>query len=183
MSDFIRCYPDMIPATLCREIIAKFASDPRKQAGRALVAPQAKRSVDLLLREHSDWSELCDRLDPCVVASLKRYRAEVPNFQLIHRAMRDTGYQLQAYEANGTDGFDWHADATSRTTCDRFLAMVAYLNTVDVGGETEFAAQQQKIAPREGAILWFPPGFQYMHRGRSPESGPKYIITLFLVYP
>jgi hypothetical protein len=61
--------------------------------------------------------------------------------------------------------------------------MITYLNTVEVGGETEFRAQERAIPPRQGAVAWFPPGFEYVHRGRPPVSGPKYVVTSFLVYP
>ena len=182
MSEFIRCYPDMIDPALCRELIDRFDADTRKKTGQVVGQGNPKRSTDLAIRGLPDWEPMCARLDPCVVTSLRRYRADVPNFQDVHRAMRDTGYQLQAYQPNSVDGFDWHADAIDRTSCERFLAMIAYLNTVAEGGETEFRAQKLAVSPRAGSILWFPPGFEYVHRGKTPVGASKYVVTLFLVY-
>ena len=108
----------------------------------------------------------------------------MPNFvdsQKLH--LRETAYQVQCYQPNGKDGFDWHADVADRRSAERVLAMIAYLNDVEAGGETEFRAQALQVAPRRGTILWFPPTFPYLHRGAPPISGPKYVITCFLVYP
>jgi hypothetical protein len=183
---FIRCYPDMIDAALCQAMIQKFDADPRRQAGRVLAynAAGIKESVDLEIRVLPDWEPLCRAFDRSVARSLRRYRTDVPNFNETQRGMfRETGYQIQCYQPNGRDSFLWHSDVSSRPSCDRVLALIAYLNTVEVGGETEFRAQELKIAPARGSILWFPPTFPYVHRGNVPLSGPKYIVTCFLTYP
>ncbi len=183
MTDCIRLYPELMAPSLCQELIDGFERDPRKRAGHAFGHPQAKRSTDLGIRGLPEWIDLCARVDAAVLASLRRYREDVPNFRDIHRHVRDTGYLIQAYRPNGEDGFDWHADAVNRASCDRVLAMIAYLNDVEVGGETEFRAQERMVKPRRGTILWFPAGFEYVHRGRPPLSGPKYIVTSFLAVP
>jgi len=183
MDAFIRCYPGVIDEAICRQIIEKFDADPRKHEGRVLGAGAPKRSTDLVIRGLPDWEPLCKQLDSGVIASLKRYREDVPNFRDVHSRFRDTGYQVQRYAPNGSDGFDWHADVNSRQSAERLLAMIAYLNDVEVGGETRFRTQDLAIAPRAGSVLWFPPGFEYVHRGDTPISGPKYVVTLFLVYP
>lgn len=182
-SPFIRLYPGIASADVCRRLISAFVADPRKRPGRAYGSAQAKRSIDLGLRGLPEWTTLCDELDAIVVRALRKYSEDVPNFRDIHRDVRDTGYLLQSYLPDGQHQFDWHADSVSRESADRILAMILYLNDVEVGGETEFRSQQRSIAPREGSILWFPPGFEYVHRGKPPLSGTKYIITTFLVYP
>ncbi len=190
MDPFIRIYPDLIDPFLCKAIIDRFDGDERRHAGRigARVStredPGLKRSTDLEIRTLADWEYLCRPLDQAMSQSLRRYREDVPNFGDTHRmALRETAYQVQCYQPNGSDGFDWHADIADRASADRVLAMIAYLNDVAEGGETEFRAQEVKVVPRRGTICWFPPSFPYMHRGAVPRSGPKYIITCFLSYP
>jgi hypothetical protein len=181
---FIRFYPDAIEPSLCQSIIDKFDGDPRRHAGNVEGPAAVKRSTDLEIGELPDWEILCRALDVPVSASFRRYRQDVSNFGETHPGLlRETGYQLQCYRPGGQDGFDWHADVTTRSSAERVLAMIAYLNSIDDGGDTEFRAQALSIAPRRGGILWFPPTFPYVHRGTVPRSGPKYIITCFLLYP
>jgi len=180
---FIRLYPDMLPAARCREIRARFDGDARVGAGRALGAADAKRCRELVITQLPEWAEASAAIRATVQASAGRYREDVLPFKLIHKQVRDSGYQIQRYDPNGSDGFDWHADAINRDSCTRLLAMILYLNDVADGGETEFFAQKLKVQPRAGAVLWFPAGFEYMHRGLAPRSEAKYIVTTFLVYP
>jgi len=182
MHPFLRLYPGMVSAEVCAEVIRTFEGDARKGAGRAGGAQAGvKRSTDLIINGLPEWQGLRAQLDAGVITSLRRYRDEVPNFGLVHQRIRDTGYQIQRYLPGG-DGFDWHADSASADSCSRFLAMILYLNTVEAGGHTEFRHQALAIAPCVGSILWFPPGFEYLHRGTAPISGPKYVVTTFLCY-
>jgi hypothetical protein len=182
---FIRSYAGALDPFLCESIVRKFDQDERRAPGQiGLGQSEVKRSVDLEIRSLPDWEYLCRPLDQAVSATLRRYREDVPNFVDSQKVqLRETGYQVQCYQPNGSDGFDWHADVADRRSAERVLAMIAYLNDVEAGGETEFRAQAQKVAPRRGTILWFPPTFPYLHRGTAPVSGPKYVITCFLVYP
>jgi hypothetical protein len=183
---FVRVYPDLIEPFLCASIIDKFEADTRKVPGRVegYGRSAAKECVDLVIHELPDWEYLCRALELPVATSLRRYRAEVPNFDETQRgALRETGFQVQRYLPNGQDGFAWHSDVASRPSSERVLGMIAYLNDVAEGGETEFRSQQLSIKPKRGTIAWFPPTFPYVHRGATPISGPKYIVTCFVIYP
>ena len=177
----------MIDPALCAAMIEKFDRDPRRRPGETeggYSTSTVKLSVDLGISGPRDWQPLRRSLDEAVGLSLRRYRADVPNFGETHLGLlRETSYQIQSYQPNGKDGFPWHSDIVNRSNSERVLTMIGYLNTVEVGGETEFRAQELKVAPRCGTILWFPPAFPYVHRGNTPVSGPKYIVTCFLVYP
>jgi hypothetical protein len=180
---FIRVYENGLDPETCREIIARFYADPRKGAGRVEGIGSPKRSIDLGVSTLSGWQDLAPALNRAVVSSAMRYRDEHPTFRRLYRDIRHTGYQIQHYRPGGDDGFDWHADIVDLATSNRILAMILYLNTVEVGGETEFRDQGLAIRPREGSVVWFPPSFEYFHRGRTPVSGPKYIVTSFLLEP
>jgi hypothetical protein len=181
---FIRFYPDLIDPYLCKTIIERFDADPRRHSGKVGGGDVSrKRSIDLAIRTFPDWEYLCRALDPAVSASFARYKEDVPNFCDTHpNPLKETAYQIQSYQPNERDGFEWHADIADRASSERVLAMIAYLNDVAEGGETEFRQQNLKIKPQRGAILWFPASFVYVHRGCVPKSGPKYIISCFLVY-
>jgi hypothetical protein len=175
----------MIDRSLCNAIIERFQADPRRHRGMVGAGYSPfKRSTDLEIRPLPEWADVCRQLDGSVYASLARYREDVPNFSETHRnRLSDTEYQVQCYAPDGSDGFDWHADVANRASAERVLAMIAYLNDVAEGGETEFRAQQILVAPRCGSIIWFPPTFPYVHRGRPARSEAKYVVTCFLTYP
>ena len=58
-----------------------------------------------------------------------------------------------------------------------------YLNDVEEGGETEFLYQLKRIKPKKGTICIFPSGYTHVHRGNTPFSGTKYIMTGWLSLP
>ena len=55
-----------------------------------------------------------------------------------------------------------------------------YLNDVEEGGETEFLYQLKRIKPQKGTLCIFPASYTHVHRGNTPISGEKYIMTGWL---
>jgi hypothetical protein len=125
-----------------------------------------------------------------VSASFTRYCVDCPSihYAIDGVAIKDNGYQIQHYRANGKDQFDWHVDIGGRMQPDgvrcatRLLAGVLYLNTVEEGGETEFQLQEMSVKPVAGTMVWFPVSFEYLHRGRIPVSEDKHIVSTFMSY-
>ena len=62
----------------------------------------------------------------------------------------------------------------------RVAAYTVYLNDVEEGGETEFLYQLKRIKPKKGTICIFPAAYTHVHRGNTPFSGEKYIMTGWL---
>ena len=58
-----------------------------------------------------------------------------------------------------------------------------YLNDVEEGGETEFLYQLKRIKATKGTLVIFPAGYTHVHRGNTPFSGEKYIMTGWLEAP
>ena len=58
-----------------------------------------------------------------------------------------------------------------------------YLNDVVDGGETEFAELDLKIQPEAGALIMFPPIWMFPHKGHLLNSGKKYLLSTYLLYP
>ena len=71
----------------------------------------------------------------------------------------------------------WHYENEGRFDSGRFLVFTIYLNTVELGGETEFLYQMERVNAVEGRVSIFPAGFTHTHRGNPPLSGDKYIVT------
>jgi prolyl 4-hydroxylase len=91
--------------------------------------------------------------------------------------------RIKKYEPN--EGiFDWHIDAADHASGRRLLVMFWYLNDVDEGGHTVFnIGQEISVAPRAGRVVCFPPNFMYPHKGATPISGPKYVVSSYVHLP
>jgi hypothetical protein len=107
---------------------------------------------------------------------------------LVMRFFRFGHINIQKYDAGKGGYFSWHSELGIRKddiNCDllhRALFFVYYLNDVDVGGETELFYQKEKVAPRTGRLILAPAGFTHTHRGNTPESNDKYILTSWIMY-
>jgi hypothetical protein len=71
----------------------------------------------------------------------------------------------------------WHFEQASREQATRLMAYILYLNDVDEGGETEFLHQTRRIKPEAGTLVLFPASYTHLHRGNTPLSNTKYILT------
>lgn len=60
---------------------------------------------------------------------------------------------------------------------NRVLAWMVYLNTIKIGGGTEFLHQKTTLCPKAGSLYIWPSGWTYMHRGVPAPNERKYIIT------
>ena len=71
----------------------------------------------------------------------------------------------------------WHCENGEKHFMRRMGVYLMYLNDVEEGGETEFLYLSQRIKPKKGRLLIWPPNFPWTHRGNPPLSGEKYIMT------
>jgi hypothetical protein len=62
----------------------------------------------------------------------------------------------------------------------RIGVWTVYLNDVEEGGETEFLHQLKRIKPKKGTLCIFPASYTHVHRGNTPFTGEKYIMTGWL---
>jgi len=82
-----------------------------------------------------------------------------------------------------TEGYHvWHIEhGKGYENEPRAFVFSIYLNDVDEGGETEFLHFSKRVKPKTGRIVIWPAGFPYVHRGNSPLSGEKYILTSWMM--
>ena len=86
-------------------------------------------------------------------------------------------YSKIQYTKPGQGYHIWHAESEQLLTASRVAVFTLYLNTVELGGETEFLHQGVRVEAVEGRLSIFPAAFTHAHRGNPPLSGDKYIIT------
>jgi hypothetical protein len=104
---------------------------------------------------------------------------------LIASLFRCGTINIQKYTA-GSGGYPhWHCEIAPEESFEalhRLVLWMYYLNDVEAGGETEFYFQNAKIHPTKGTAVIAPAGFTHTHRGNTPVSGDKYIMTSWLLY-
>jgi hypothetical protein len=76
----------------------------------------------------------------------------------------------------------WHCEHDTREHGSRLMLVMAYLNNVEEGGETEFLYQSRRIKPEKGTIVICPSGYTHTHRGNPPLTGDKYMINGWLEF-
>ena len=89
-------------------------------------------------------------------------------------------HSIRCYKSQ--DGwFKDHIDIspTDPLLLSRVYAMILFLDTVEKGGETEFAFLDYKCKAEQGKLLMFPCNQLYPYRDNKPMSGPKHIVTAF----
>ena len=90
--------------------------------------------------------------------------------------------QLKLQKTLPTEGYHvWHIEHSRGFDNEpRAFVFSIYLNNVDEGGETEFLHFSKRVKPKKGRIVIWPAGFPYVHRGNTPLSGEKYILTSWM---
>lgn len=63
----------------------------------------------------------------------------------------------------------------------RVISAVAYLNTVEEGGETHFDMFDFGVSPVEGRLAIFPSNYIYKHQAKAPVSGVKVAAAYWAV--
>ena len=104
---------------------------------------------------------------------------------LIASLFRCGTINIQKYSANSGGYPHWHCEISPEESFEglhRLVLWMYYLNDVQAGGETEFYFQKLRIRPTKGTVVIAPAGFTHTHRGNTPLSGDKYIITSWLLY-
>ncbi|WP_417690364.1 2OG-Fe(II) oxygenase [Pseudidiomarina sp.] len=93
--------------------------------------------------------------------------------------------QAQKYEQGKGNYNYWHCEVfpekNSVEALHRTLLFMFYLNDVEEGGSTDFYYQQRSIKPQQGRMVIAPGYFTHTHRGSTPVSNDKYILTSWIL--
>ena len=188
--DHIGIYDGYIPDVECDKAITYYEQQndlnkayDRLQSENSSITKKNDKAITL--NEHVDtWFE---ELKPLLV-----------NFDMALRHYQDATGILSAYGIESfkytdlkiqktlpTQGYHvWHLEHGSNYyDSKRALVFSIYLNDVEEGGETEFLHQSIRAKPVKGRCVIWPAAFPYVHRGNSPLSGEKYIMTSWLMLP
>ncbi len=179
---FIYEYRQALDPLTCQEMIRRFEANPDQQVqGRigqeSNMEDSIKRSMDLRISGREDWKDIDETLKHSLMQGLSAVAGLHPFFGV--NRFHDIGYNLQ--KTGIGDFYHWHVDGGPGQFAKRQLVAIWYLNNCPgPGGETEFYFQNVSVRPEEGTLVLFPPFWTHLHRGRTLESGIKYIATTWV---
>tara|TARA_Y100000389_G_C17260894_1_gene412963 strand:- start:44 stop:646 length:603 start_codon:yes stop_codon:yes gene_type:complete len=188
--EYIYEMPNMLPKTLCQEMIEKFESDYRKRPGElqsGAINPEVKKCTDLSIEAITGWGTQTTRINHAFNEAFVGYqnylklnifgeeKADiVDNLFSGKNVVRNT-FTFRKYQVG--DYFKWHIDYGH--SVDRICNFIIYLN--DHEACTEFL-NGKKIKPEAGKIVFFPTTWVHAHCGQTIEKGNKYMVTGFIHY-
>jgi prolyl 4-hydroxylase len=185
LSHFVRIYDADLDAAMCARLIELFNSVPQyQQANGGATRPGLEQSkwTELNVSRHADAGFL-GFFRRHIDAGLARYNADIGLAPIaVPNSPHTADLILKRYRPDGTERFQVHFDAINEMA-DRYLVFLWYLNDVAAGGATQFPQLQLSVAPRAGRLLIFPPYWMFQHGGLPPESGDKYILSTYLLFP
>ena len=186
LSTFIKTYDNALTEEFCQKVCDKFDKDDRLTPGRLGNVPRVdkrtKDTTDLSVTSLKDagWGEedkvFFDSLDKHMRMyweDIEKVKGKTPLAS--GTEVTDKGYQIMRYEPDGY--FHWHHDfIVEKNKGARIITFIWYLNNANKEGYTEFC-DGTIITPKTGKLLIFPADWMYIHRGRPPKIGRKYICT------
>lgn len=186
LSTFVRVYDNVLDASLCDEIVARFERDTAHQTGPGGVPfgtqheDNLSKWTELNIQELDHWQDVLATLLEKTTEYAVRY-AEDCQIWMPSRA-RLENYRIKRYLPDSGDEFHPHVDVDCLVHAPRFLVLFWYLTDVEEGGETYFIDLDTGVKPVKGRMLMFPPYWMYPHSALPPVSGPKYILGSYLIH-
>ena len=174
--DFFGIYDRALSAPFCRDVVERFENDPRKTLGKVgdgVYRPDFKGTteIDFVDIRHG-WDDVINTVNQSLLFYLRQYMQKWGEaFRTVE--VHHEGFRMARY--NPGEQFDWHSDNIAGSFT-RVITAMWYLNTVEVGGETEYKWLGRSIRPVEGRLMICPVGWPFYHRGAAPVSSPKYTI-------
>jgi hypothetical protein len=177
LSDYVKVYDNTLPPQYCDRLIKDFEAYDRKHYQDDGI----KKFTEINLMQAAwDYRPL--------LATIQQYKnrywsecgLDDRNVQPDHSWEEIRMKRYLPY----IDEFRPHCDTWNGASMQRFLVYFWYLNDVEDGGETEIYGLDRpiRVQPRRSRLIMFPTGFQYLHAGLMPRSGPKYIVGGYLHY-
>lgn len=177
MSHFVRTYPEVLDRDACASIIETFEAAPEDH-----LVHQTDHYRFAEVNVSKAWPDVHRKAFDAIFPNFSRYANDCGIHAEWPSNMAFEELRMKRYLPNGSDEFPDHVDVHDHASARRFLVAFLYLNDVEEGGETEFPAWGQKVRPAAGTLMMFPPLWPWLHAGRPPVSGPKYIIGTYLHY-
>lgn len=198
LQDTIGIYPNALSNELCDQVIKIYETALTKKLTRAgstgmgAGVKDIKDSEDFNLLElnslDQNVSNTCNILYDVFNTYIMKLLNDMPHqdkFPGNQNFTEPTTFeilQVQRYKKNQGHYNAWHHEHGTFKMSRRYFVLLAYLNDVQEGGETEMLYTGQKIKPEKGKLLLHPASFPYVHKGNMPLSEDKTILISWLSF-
>jgi len=193
LSDFVLVKDNVFTNEFCDELVEFFENNPEYQH-----IGESMGGLDTTIKDTTDLNlfyrpELMEKYGNFILSKFNEVVEELLDrlpfqnvFPAIPRVFNDdtqyTTCQIQKYN-KGTGHYNaYHYETDSYGTTPRLFVFILYLNDVAEGGETELLYEQTFTKPKKGRVLVHPACYPFVHRGLTPISDDKYIVTTWLAY-
>ena len=205
--NYIQVFDHALPSDFCKKIIGMFDREKitNKKSGTVYVEGESKvtnlkQSLDFVMFPRSeedlesfnnkDWNIMMEYLMSNATDYQVKYIERLKGLGLDEYCKHSESFIYenilyprtftfpQIQKTSVGEKFDWHIDYYSD---NRLCTFIYYLNDVEEGGSTEFR-NDKVIEAKEGRLVVFPSGWNYIHRGTAVLAGSKYVVTCFSVY-
>ena len=192
---FIKLYRNVLPPTLCSDIIDTYEKLWREQEdqikkmslcynteGEKVCGACNCQRLDIMQHQvfKKPLKEVIDKFQSLILQYKKDvnvYRNQWP------QKYKYENIRIKRYLSADEQQHDTHVDVSNADNARRFLAFVCYLNDDFDGGETVFPQYNYQTIVSTGSVLVFPVAWSYLHRGKPINNGyAKYILGSFLQY-
>ncbi len=184
--NFIEVYDNVLSTEECKTIIEYFENMKKHDLvfdrREAEKTPRHEKDDETCFMFDPDCF-LLDRTHPILQTALKKfwdcYKDYSEKYSIIQKSAPHGIISMRLQKTKPGGGYHiWHYETQNgRLWTGRFVTYMIYLNTIPIGGETEFLYQNTRVNPVEGRIVIWPAGFTHTHRGNQPIGKEKYAIT------
>ena len=127
----------ILPDDLCDALVELFENDVQHHER---VDNESKPTfTQLNLNKHH--AKIVPTLVEYAIDVLNLYKGDVPAAKYLPPARHFEEFRIKRYKTGGTDRFGEHVDVANHASAKRCVAMLFYLNSVPVGGQTTFPQQ------------------------------------------
>ena len=186
MNHFIEVFDNALSDEQCDICIDAVNQDSRSRIGVVnteqgqIVDKKRKDDTELTL-ELQNQEPIHDIVCPILVQLGREYMNRQPALSQIASWTFAPYYNIQKY--NPEQGFHMlHTENTDKTTANRILAWMFYLNTVTDGGGTYWHNYDLTINSVKGRLVIWPAYYTHFHQGVVSKTETKYNATGWFQY-
>jgi len=189
LRDYVIHFKNVMPRQMCADLIRIYDSISHNDPNYVVRKNNIYDFAEINMLDHVAFAEYCRPMLALMQAVNTEYTKRVSQnlqsrLQCFENFKDFETPRIKRYEPN-VGKFDWHLDCASLESSRRAIVLFWYLNDVIQGGETEFDLDGEVISikPEAGSVVVFPPHWMFPHRGCTPISGPKYVISSYVLLP
>lgn len=188
LKDYVILFQNVMPKIMCEKLIETYDSISKEDASYVTRKNKVYDFAEINMLDHPAFAPYCRDMMILMQTINREYMKRTSNvleekLQCWEPFKDFETPRIKRYEP-GTGVFDWHIDNGDLDSSRRAVVMFWYLNDVAEGGETLFdLGDVFSVKPKAGNVVCFPPFYMFPHRGNTPVSGPKYVVSSYTLLP